>query len=696
MPQIQVPPTTSPGTGSIWDIPREPVFVHIRAAWDDEWHEVDYLQPLEVVRAAAPTLSQATFQWRVGSVLQHDGSTFNVESRQDLLNCFVRISVAAKYDPDLRPLWYGIITDEDYRIGGSHAGGGSHAAGTPTLTDGQAWQRLRAYGLELLLHRATIEHGWVQEDDNAFDDFGDTTEIGWCPTFNRKAPSGWGLMGNRTTTTTADGGWPNGVHAFSQISGATWTPDDIIRYLLMHYGPTTAACSGMTWSLDTTNVSLDNATGVYKLDGLNVAQALNTLIDRRRGLGWCLDVDDDDVRVRVFSMFAHDITVGGTTLTGNGSSWAIVMDSTPNMSCEIIGRRTPRASYLTVYGSRVKSTFTEYHAAEGGAFENGWSNTEETDYLQTISDDAQETSIHRARPEFERVFCYFRIKDDWDWEPLDGGTAAPTVNADGTLGTGVTANVWIGGKRFLRHLPFLDTTGTNQARFETLMAFAPHPQDADKYVRLDKPPERTVGDTYPTIPILPAAGELGVLLRANPNYLLAGGGNVESKRTTQAAPYRVNDLVFTVCTETDERMRIEVDLGANYGSGPPNHIVIYVPEAELWYVNQGTIDGIAEDGSLHTYTGSQTPRDDTDMLERVAAYASAYYGCDRNAVRIGLAGIEAGFDVGQLLEAAYHDDPTGGAPIDTVVTVVIWSLSDNPPTTQIQTDHVAFDPRAGL
>ena len=203
---------------------------------------------------------------------------------------------------------------------------------------------------------------------------------------------------------------------------------------------------------------------------MTLRQALDHLIDRRRGFGWCLRIIDGLVTVYIYSVFKNAVTVdgggiihGNATTVGLGTGIVTADDITFANVTRTVNTQNAYAR-IRVIGERIKTCFSLSFI--NGTLTEGWTTDEETKYLAGAGSTTDPAKNDRVRSDvrLQHVYTAFIVPKTWDWstgDPTDDGeagtnfTANPDVNDDGsvTLSIGASTRHW--GHHFLHHLPLL-------------------------------------------------------------------------------------------------------------------------------------------------------------------------------------------------------------------------------------------------
>jgi hypothetical protein len=639
--------------------PRQAGLVYTRRLWTLDWDQQPYLYAREALLAAAPTISKATLVYHFGQMMQADKANFSQESPPDVDGHFVRLAVGTPFGPLPRELpWHGIIVAHEINsIGPFQDGVSSVAQGDILYT---------AYGLEYLLETVRISTAWAQQAAAL-------VHLGHCPVFNERYDKGGFVLGNRTTAVTADG-----VHAFS-VDNAIWTNLDILDYLLAYHAPDLGL--DPSWVLEGEFAMLAQITEVHDLEGLTLRQALNKLIDRRRGLLWSIRTAGDGVAIHIASVFDTAVVAGGVTLSPNPEVAPLSLHVEGGATGPLVGAvqlgQTDAQRYgrIEVLGERARSCFTL--GLSIGSLEATWAGAFATDYLAALGDDPVANDKYRARAAFDDVFCGFRVPTAWTMLGPTGEKFIPKLNDDGTLDPATLGPFLRAGHTFLPTLPLLDPVSDDEQSYQRPFAIASDPESG-RLVPLHK--HGVLG--VPPVGLELHDRDLRIRLKAPHNHVMARGLWAGSPGPTMqflgladAGDYfDAQTLRVTVAIELDERLRIVQTIS---DADPLRTLTLYVPRAHLWYVAPSTIKGLDDDGTPLFHPGGVV-RDDHARLEAVAALAKAWYGRTRQTLRYTIAAIMPLAKPGVMISAV--EQATTEDPINTIVTSIHWNFEEGSTT----------------
>lgn len=423
-------------TGVMWQLAPS---VYVREHWADAWTQVENLYPLEVTWSVAPTLPVAVLEMDYGYIRQSyrtaddaGNETFGFAEvlktvATDLVGQFVKIqceTVSSENTLDdgsheTARYWYGVIEeahDEQHGV---------------DLATGRCYGKITlvAYGLEKLLsdHQilTSICHGLV--------------EIGVPLDFNRAGPNG--VEGNQHHDDFA------GVYLFGDdpTTVQKWSSRRIANYLLAYQTPVDQAnAPKLTWALHADAVAMvtDVDSPLLKADNSTTYSLLCQLLDRRRGLVWWVEPDDDDADstlwIKVDTITANAVAGNKFTLPANGNQANVSYDADPLTSVVVNSSELPRYDQVVARGPRIRCVGT--FSAEDGTLDEGWDNDEEELYWEDGNPHPDGTALKtkqerndaaRRAPKLANVYSLFKVPDDWDFQVGDGeGTPAYPMFVD--------------------------------------------------------------------------------------------------------------------------------------------------------------------------------------------------------------------------------------------------------------------------
>jgi len=599
------------------------VLAYVADDLTSSWRPEPYLEPIEAILAVQPELPTARLRYRAGEIKQPDQDTFQSYHAPDLLGKWVTFCVFNKNCESGETAtvvpWYGLVLERDALP--------LEAASAETYFD----VTYRAYGIEHLLDEVRLDstYGWGVPWPG---DFYTAARV-----FNRGRHGAGGLVGNQRGALTL----------FNELQtpdiNEAWSAADVIRYLLTWHAPTTHGIT--TWTLTGNYDFLEDYYAVWQLEGMTLRQALNTVISRRRGYMWrCFPGAPGEVLVHVEPVFAGAFSVAGNQFRGNSAVFHFNLESLPQQFLADVRLRLTvahRYHQVRVYGEPMRVVWSP----DSAYIYNDWEATDETNYRNALGDDPEENDLYRAQPQFRDVFTKYLL--------AYGRTGYadypnPLITENGTLDESTTAPMRMADTPILNWLVLPDGTITRPFAVGKLV-------NDDRYVLLHRP---VVEEAPPIgLSVGPAEGDLKIRFLAPYNHCLCfnaadteslgQGDGPTTQRGGNGSGCWYEHLAITVAVETGQRLRYYATIPDTPTDGPA--LVIYVPDAHLWYVGQNTIIGIASDGSLERTTEGQIVRDDSDYLRQVAGLAVAWYGYARETARLVLRYIEPAWPIAGIL-----------------------------------------------
>jgi hypothetical protein len=599
----------------------------------------------------------------MGHIRREDGTEGNW-GPLNIKNKYIRIRT--QYEGAApQPIWIGIVTDETRTFDN---------ASTPSGT-----QSITAREISYLLDRQAINKAYTDQLMS-----GTIEEIDYCPKFNLSTEKGNTIEGNRT-------GFPSdGAYHFSTDSlfgKEKWTYKNIIEYLLVFFAP-----QNVTVQITGQTSALDSITEVVDVEGLTLWQAINRLVDRKRGMSLFVNVKaNGTVELRINSITEFSIQTGALTLPANNNQTSF---STPTQypfshmvdDIEFATCATQQYTKIIVQGARVLVCGT--WAFHDSTLTYGWSLTREDEYIHASNtDDVEANDLFRAADKYESVFTHFRVPKNWDGK-LGNGQSNPKNNAvpvaldNGTVKMADAENpqFWIGDKVFERELPLREQTDysigsepgdlnplLDDKEFQPLIVIIkdidnlgePTHEPDGKYHLIEKL-HQTNQELKDIGSVTPLDKTMGVKLSVNPNHYLALGYWGAAEPSTDTAELNWEELIVTAAYKSDARQRIVL-----YGqpqSETENVLTITLDHAQYWVADKQTVVGVTTTGSLQ-HISEEAPmwilRNDLTKLQATASLCSAWYGRQRQACTIPIKQIGVYVSLGALLTSitsAYNSE----------------------------------------
>jgi hypothetical protein len=663
------------------------VRVYAKPKWDAKWQPAHFLWPIDATIGVAPTVGVAHFEWLVGNVKDADSNLYRFRPDTPLRDTWVRIEVLPDnsgtrdtYQPS--DLWIGRICEDNLDAQG--------VADTDNGTVQRGRKVVTAYDLAHELDRCPVRNAFVT-NDGAAGFYVDRPLV-----FNElyQGPSGLNRVGNRSEQRIPHPDDPTRkAYAFAGEKGHTgvWTAADIVEYLLAFYGP-----AGVPVSLAGDVDALNQL--VYprvNLDDYTVLQSLNRLIDRRRGLGWCLRHSTDGAgetrfAVHVYSVLDEPITFDDAKVAANAETVRLDLTDAGHL-VEAQGLQLDtlgRYSRVVVSGRPVLACFTV--SIEDSTLEKGWTSDEAAAYRAGVGTDKEKNDQARKVDKFAHVFTHFHVPAGFNWRVNDYGTGAvnanPVVDEAGRIKPVDTpqAPVRSWGHRFERFLPIVKTQEKPDANPEYLEPFVILKDAGGNWIFAHNAPGEAGGGA--SIRMLDT--HFGLEMRFTPNHLVAEGVDWTGAAPTKTDPkYKYSTMRATVATRLDSRLRVVVDL--DRGDDTDDRVLhLEVNDAELHYLVPGTITGVSPSGVLQFSTVADSiVRDDGPRLRRIAALAKAWYRKERSSLTLTVRDLWLQYRPGMLVLAV--TDKARNRPVNTPVSQVTYDLREM--TTTLRTNWAELD-----
>lgn len=656
--------------------------VYLKSTWAGSWVQAVQLEPVRSTVMAAPGLGSAILKMRYGSGMLEDGTALadgSLIASQRKKYVQIRSSDYSNFS-SYTAEFTGVIPADEFRMLGDDG------------TVKSAEQFVKAYSMGYLLD--------TQLDTAYAEPLGGGTAvlIDHMPVFNTKNASGQ-VEGNRSASKHTIDTKQSYVFAGGDGCG-TWSYADIIEYLLAHCQTATAT---FTLSCPAALLTaLGSMTGVFDFNGMTLRGALDTLLNRARGIGWGADVDSLDVPyISVWSLLDTSLTVGTMTMPAHLASDRYTVNMwnvDAHADLRVTADEAQVYDKIIARGARIKTCCTfslgdstlekAWTAAEETAYEEAACNTTGYSSLSTKAK-AEKNDRFRATDRFRRVFSAFRVPVDWDWK-IGSAFANPAWNGStDTLNESANGAYWNAEKRFYPFLPFKegwDYSGTS--------AVDKNPDDIENEYRKLFAVVKNSDNTYSyaesrkeaAASVRPMSSQMGVEVSFRPRHLAAKNdfsgaepSATDADFSTNACDY--NDMKVTAMVETDQYLQL-VYTGATTETVRTKKISI--PDAELWYVTGGTVVDIDADGNLVTYGGtSKIIRDDRDTLRSILAAAVAWYGKRRNRLTINCGIVDTFTHIGMMIDDVNVEN--GGSSAGTTVTEITIDYAASAMT--IRTDH---------
>lgn len=633
--------------------------VFVRPVWTDnpfDWIWVPYLDAVSCEYRAAPGVSSAELLWRVGDIKQNYDEGFSQYPLLNLADLFVAIGISNSYKDWVA--WVGLIQNETIT--------------SPTVdSDGYttADQTFGAVGLEHLLRRRRIIGSYVDGD----------ILIDRTLTFNKRHARGTSILGNRST---ARGSFSS--FTFSN-DGNLWTNLDILEYLLSFFQP-----PGVSFPLFGAHVALDQIVEVHDFNGLTVYDAINRLVDRRRGFGWAVRTSLIHTQIYITTQLSEPITLGEVVIPANPYQRDLDLTGLLDVEATLHATRAHLVDTIVVRGNRPAACTSL--AFSNSSLVEGW-----TAGAQIVYEN--DTDEERRGDTKERCYRHYRVPGGWGWQlaNLFDETAeylSPFTNADGTVDHTANGATFENDHQFEAWLPFEvtggdDTDASREIHYRRPFVLIEDPDIPGEYHYVDALDR--LGFSSASLSI--ADRELSLILRpaGAPPHVLGLNNFTESAPTDNDPEVDYTTMVATVVVRGDSVLHVTVSIPENDLAGLGKTMVIDVPQADYWFAAGGTIlDVDANKAFVYNNSGLiETLRDDGGLLRSIAVAALAWYGTQRNTIEFKFRGLTPQIPPGVLIRlaasSAYSYERIG-------TTVTSWRLDFGlTPTTTVKTGFAELD-----
>jgi hypothetical protein len=688
--------------------------VYVKKKWLDDWEEVKHLYCDWLTIVAGPSISSAAFRWRHGVGMRPGEAAFATVDKLDKLRHFVKVEIDQADDEEGNPQepirWFGWLDEEERMPDGvvAHAG-----ATTPT-----GEQALLAYGLESILDRQEITTCWyldVTAPNNP-------KEIQIGRALEANGENRLDDRGNRSKDLGA-----NETYLFAgnlaKDQCAYWSTKTLLEYLVAYHAPTDAAGNPVI------RLKLHDTAGRYlpdwdkptvQLHGRSLKQLLDELLDRRRLLGYTLEVeetgtvDGDFIVVRPFTYADIDINLpSGNVFPSNDEQVEWVFDTAIDVERPTIrGSASQAFDQVVVTAGRIFCCGTI--SAKDGTLVAHWRPEEQTAYTREPEDfgvhplDPDDRALreqrmrdYRASDRLARVFAYFGLPPTWDGKVKDGEEGTPHDLFPFTeLGLDPEADgVWyIPDLRFAHTLPLKDDDTTpDRLKWEYRKPLV--------LLKVKEPAARE--NTYAEVDKLAAAAGIeecgagagrnwGCSVRVQPDapgLILRVHGAEQYAIASEDFPVIMStvlmenfgsfdwhdNLLATVALRADRMLEVAYPEEVTADVDVVRRLRIdgsrldASKRAELWWIAPGTVTSV-EDGKLQrAYPEGKLLRDDRPLLRDLARQAYEWYARPRQTISVTYRQLLGIFSIGDLVVQVGYGDTV--EPIRSVVTSVRIDLA---------------------
>jgi hypothetical protein len=166
--------------------------------------------------------------------------------------------------------------------------------------------------------------------------------------------------------------------------------------------------------------------------GRTLRQLLDELIDRRRLIGYTVELDasedgtDDQIMLRTFTFCDEDVEYEDDTIPANSSQKAVVFDSDTAVSAVLVKKSTlNKYDQVICQGERAVSCFTLQGPNGAGTLDQHWSDEQASTYETAASesdgyedlDEYEQDEMNKLARRLEnvkRVYTYYGLPTDFD------------------------------------------------------------------------------------------------------------------------------------------------------------------------------------------------------------------------------------------------------------------------------------------
>jgi hypothetical protein len=631
--------------------------------WADAWTWLPYMDCRSAVETAAPSIGSARLRYEYGWIKRENYPVFAGWYPYALSGSYVQVRVGMHNVPGRHyPIWTGVAEIDEHQPHG-------------TALWFQGPQEYTCHELTHLLDRVYI--------------VGAYTEGGYVDRalrFNVREGRGLKRRGNRSQATGSEG-----VYVYGD-AGDEWSNYEIIRHLVQYYGP-----DGLTFQIVGAWDSLVNVVEEWDFNGMSLFQALNKLIDERRGLGWCLRTNGEGpLYLQIYSILSEPVSVGDYSVPANADQTIVAFDGRIDGQPSIRINELARFDSLIVRGGPIYTTFSLSKA--DATLEPAWSAAQETAYKAgqtTGTPEAADHDTERKTKKFQAVYQEFRVPAAWDWQAGNGEggdkhSAVPSVTWDCRIDTANAGSAWSEGHTFERHLckQVSINTDTGDPEHVPMLAFVQNPEDATKWHPV------TALDAAELTNARVRPGDRGLRVRIEPssiNHAAALNHWDGAAESNQEPEYDHEKYIVTVQVATDTHLGVRASLPGVPVRETGRTKIIEYPSAVAWLVLPGTVLDVT-DGALVRAADWETERDDSETLRAIAALAAAWYLQPRNEIAFTAQGVSIAHPVGQLVRGVASNWSL--TQVGTVVTKREWDFGQGTPLTRWQTGYSELDAAA--
>jgi hypothetical protein len=700
--------------------------VYFRENWADDWEEQEHVFCDFFTQVAGPDVSEAVLRFNYGFVQPEGEQHYAQRARKEVNGQYVRIELGQGEDDDGEDTfkyWYGLIVETTIERDGRVTSQGTEAE--------SGKQIFQCRGLEFLLQRKWIYSSFVFDSSEA------EVEIGRAIAFNLGPgrDTDHARHGNRSEDKgneeayvfAADIGPPTASNF-----DAFWTVQQIIEYLFYYHPPGDIDGNDqLEWQVaDGADAEiLGKLYPTCHAQGKSIKQLLDELIDRRRLVGYTIDVvgDDENPKLNIFTFNKDSITLpGGTTIPPNGTQTTWYFDDDPSIRAAVVAEDdATRFDVVICRGDPLGGCFTtcRNQSPPYAYVLNDWDDTREDGYNTGASsggtyaaliriDKQAANQAYRADAIFEKVFRAFIIDPEWDGM-LGAHAACPDPTTEDAEGdpSSTPSPFWYPGLKLLDRLPLrTDYDYTTVDDFETTSLTIGSSQPdylrpfavakiGSLYYRLDQPgmgkaTSETLADNGRTwaasLRMQDDCPGFFIDVHGAPQHMIAVDEFTPADADDTAdfaAQVDWKDIACTIFCEFDQHVEAkwpEEDLTTT--ADVVRTLEIDVPGMRLDYLAADTVVGVDDEGALITTDGGYV-RDDRALLSDMARCAFAWYADTRKAMAITKHDLVCEQVIGELITQIGTAENT--TTINSVVTKIEFNIREG--TTTVHTQFAELD-----
>jgi len=626
--------------------------VQTATAWGTWVDQVDLEAP-EVGEGAGQFVGSGSLRLRTGMVRRPGvaGNPSFVTPLTAIIGQWVRVliqqasgSVSAQGDT-WEPLWHGEVM----------------ATILPDEGGGLSEQAVSCLGITNALSRLVCNRGLERRWSSSGGGPDNLIDAGYMPPFNGEP------MGDMHSADVDIDGTGPVCRAFTRGKpGQKWTAFQIIRYLLACHArgqtaPAYIPACPLVWTISDPANLLSFTPTSLDLNGMKLLDALNVLMNPRRGLTWSVVVTGNSAVITPESTSPVAIVNGGYTLT------AATRTITPDLSSshfqsdvQVIEDQGSTYDVIRVIGSRpwvaVTLVYDSAGIADVKALQKGWTGPEEIIFGRggAIGNNG--------------AYRRWTILDTWDGSNQSG------------IADGLRNNVTLVGTR---------THSTSDTWQPQSMELTPELPCSLGFSTLAKGPRQPpVVVVYNGNCYLPMTGgaivdayyQMPVQVEQQPPAIWVGVSDADAAKMRDLIGSSAMRLYITVGIRESTPLFVEWQRGS---SGQPRDLprtlTLNVPDCEEWVALKGCVTGCTQDGTgLLTLASDVSARNDISTLQQTLALMRAYYAEPGRSV--------SWFDAGTIDRSATNlpgalltttTFSTGTVAVNATLTTRRWSLTED-------------------